>query len=119
MLLAATRRFLILVAGATLLTVVVSLPIGLLLGSSVNRSISLGLYLVGSFLLVGGFFFGNRGPVRLRNEESLVGMRRAREVTPANLDEQVESINSSALLVLTGLVVLAIAIAIDSRHQLV
>jgi hypothetical protein len=118
-LLAAARRFVVLVAGATALTVVLSLPVGLLLGSSVNRSVSLGLYLVGCFLLVGGFFYGNRGPVRLRNEEALVGLRRHRRITPANLEEQVESINSSALLVLTGLVLLALAIGIDSRHELV
>ena len=42
--------------------VVVSVPIGLLSARSVDRSVSLGFYLVGCFLLVGGFFFGNRGP---------------------------------------------------------
>ena len=91
---------------------------GLALGASANRSISLGLYLVGCFLLVSGFFLGNRGPLRVVNEESLVGMRRPRQLRTAGFSEQGESINTSAIMVAIGLVLVMLAAGIDSRVQL-
>ena len=42
--------------------------LGLVFGSSVGRALSLGWYIVGSFLLIGGFFVGNRGPARPQGE---------------------------------------------------
>ena len=35
---------------------------------SVSRAVSVGFYLVGSFLMIVGFFVGNRGPVRLKRD---------------------------------------------------
>src|SRR5438094_2757802 len=58
----ALRRFALLVVAVGGGTVVVSIVFGLLLGAPLPRSIALGYYLVGSFLLLAGFFFGNRGP---------------------------------------------------------
>ena len=49
--------------------------LGLLLGSTPNRAVSVGFYLVGCALLLGGFFVGNRGPFRVANEEGMVGLR--------------------------------------------
>src|SRR5437763_3589400 len=65
---AAVRRFGILFAVLTGGTAVVALALGLALGSGVGRSLSLGWYIVGSTLLVGGFFVGNRGPSRPQGE---------------------------------------------------
>jgi hypothetical protein len=69
MLVGALRRFagllLVLAAG----TVACSLAIGLLMGSSVGRAVSIGFYLIGSFLLISGFFVGNRGPVRAKGDD--------------------------------------------------
>src|SRR5439155_14624946 len=55
-LLAALRRLVLLVGGAAGLTAVVSLLIGLLIGASLERSLTIGFYLVGCFLLVTAFF---------------------------------------------------------------
>lgn len=119
MLLAAARRFLTILVIAVLGTVSLSFLGGLALGASANRSISVGLYLVGSFLLVSGFFLGNRGPFRIANEESMVGLRRPRQLRAAPLSEQSESLNTSAIMVVIGLVLIAIAAGVDARVQLV
>jgi hypothetical protein len=115
---AAARRFAVVLAMAVLGTSAIFFLGGLALGASANRSISLGLYLVGCFLLVSGFFLGNRGPLRIVNEESLVGLRRPRMLRTAGFSEQAESINTSAIMVAIGLVLVMLAAAIDSRVQL-
>ena len=46
-------------------TILVSLALGWFFGASAQRFVSLGLDIVGSFLLVIGFFIGVRGPFRL------------------------------------------------------
>ena len=51
MLVAALRRFLLLALGTIALTAAVSLLFGLLAGGSANRSLVLGFYLTGCFLL--------------------------------------------------------------------
>jgi hypothetical protein len=115
---AAARRFAVILAIAVGGTAGFFFLGGLLLGASANRSISLGLYLVGCFLLVSGFFLGNRGPLRVVNEESLVGLRRPRQLRTAGFSEQAESINTSAIMVAIGLVMLMLAAGVDSRVQL-
>ena len=65
---AALRRFLVLLVVVAGSTAVVSLLIGQLLGAGVSRSVSLGFYGVGSFLLIAGFFVGNRGPARVKGD---------------------------------------------------
>jgi hypothetical protein len=99
---------------------------GLLAGATMSRAISLGFYLVGSFLLVGGFFVGNRGPVRLKKDDPegampilglpLLGGRSVRWATP---DEREEAISMSAVLVTLGLVLILIGVAADTRVSLV
>ena len=115
---AAAKRFAVVLAIAILGPSATFFLGGLALGVSANRSISLGLYLVGCFLLVSGFFLGNRGPLRIVNEESLVGLRRPRVLRTAGLSEQAESINTSAIMVAIGLVLVMLAAGIDSRVQL-
>ena len=105
------------------MTAVGSVLLGLLLGSSLDRAISLGLYLVGTFLLVSGFFVGNRGPTRVKSETPgssflplpMFGSRRLRWAT---LGEQEEAINNSAVFIVLGLVLVLIGVAIDSRHSI-
>ena len=67
---AALRRIIILLVGMVAVVSVISLALGLLVGASVARSVSLGLTVVGSFLLLSGFFVGNRGPVRVKNDDA-------------------------------------------------
>lgn len=126
LLLAAARRFAGLLLLASAVTVLFSLLFGVLAGASMSRAISLGFYLVGSFLLVGGFFVGNRGPVRLKKEDvaggmpilglPLLGGRSLRWATP---DEREDAISMSAILVSLGLVLILIGVAADTRVSLV
>ena len=123
MLLAALRRLALVLVLALAVTAAGSALLGVLLGASIERSISLGLYGVGSFLLVAGFFIGNRGPTRVRSETAggvwvpfpLFGSRRLRWATPG---EQEETINNSAVFIVLGLLLVVIGAAIDSRHTL-
>jgi hypothetical protein len=108
-----------LLAGIAGVTAAVSLLLGFGLGARVNRSLAVGFYLVGSALLLGGFFTGNRGPFRVANEEGLVGLRRPRGVRVVSGEEQAESFNMSGLLILTGVVLLALGAAVDSNAELI
>jgi hypothetical protein len=120
--LAAGRRFLGLFLLASTITLVFALMIGALADASVARSISLGFYCVGSFLLVTGFFIGNRGPARLKREGGdaggpfMLGSRFVRWATPA---EREETINLSAIFVLLGFVLILVGVAADTRYELV
>jgi hypothetical protein len=122
----AARRFLGLLALAALVVLAVSVPAGLLLGASVSRSISVGFYVIGSFLLVAGFFVGNRGPVRLKGDDTEIGApigmfgiglagRRLRWATP---EENADAMASSAVFVMIGFVLIVIGVVADSRVQL-
>ncbi len=119
MLLAAARRFLALLVLASAVTIAGSLLFGALIGSSVSRSVSVGFYLVGSFLLVGGFFMGNRGPLRLKNDDeasSFLPFWGSRVVRWATAEEQEQTINLSAIFVALGFALIMLGFAVDSRY---
>jgi hypothetical protein len=114
---AAARRFLTLLAAIAAGTALVSLVLGLLLGASIDRSVSVGLYLIGSFLLVAGFFIGNRGPARLKDEAvAPLGPRRVRWATR---EERVLALNDSAIFVSIGLALIVLGLLVDSRMRLI
>jgi hypothetical protein len=117
MLRAAARRFLLLLAGIGGLTLAATLPIGLLAGN-VSRAVATGFYLIGAFMLVAGFFIGNRGPVRLGDGRhgGLLGSRKFYWAAPT---ERSETLNSSALFVVLGLVLIVCGVLADSRYPLV
>jgi hypothetical protein len=126
-LLAAARRFALLLSATAAATSALSLVVGLLLGSTVSRSVSVGLYLVGCFLLVAGFFVGNRGPARLRGAEDEggavggmfgvgIGRRRLRWAT---VEEREEAISNSAIFVVLGLALILLGVLADTRVKLV
>ena len=122
--LAAIRRLVVLVVVCSALTVVVSVALGLLAGAALDRAVSLGFYGLGCFLMVSGFFVGNRGPARVKSEtagSSMLpipgfGNRRLRWATP---DEQNETINNSAVFIILGLILVLIGVVVDSHHTLV
>jgi hypothetical protein len=116
--LAALRRLLVLLVLACAITLVLSLAFGLLAGESVSRSVSVGFYLVGSFLTIAGFFVGNRGPVRLKRDVGvpLLGSRFVRWATP---EEREESINTSAIYVVLGFALIFLGVLADTRYSLV
>ena len=114
---AAARRFTILLVAIVGVTVVAGALLGLAFGASVNRAISLGLYGVGSFLLIAGFFFGNRGPARLADE--VAGEpRRRRRVYWASRDERIQTINESAIFISLGLIMIVLGVVVDTRVRL-
>ena len=115
---AAARRFAILLAATAGGTAAVSLLLGLAAGSDLERAVSLGLYLVGSFLLVAGFFIGNRGPARIRDggDAGILGPRRVRWAT---VDERFQQINESAIFIAVGLGLILIGVVVDARLRLV
>ena len=109
---AAIRRFGVLLAAVAGVTAALSV-LGGLLGGSVGRAVAVGFYLVGSFMLVAGFFIGNRGPVRPKGTGPMFfGSRIMRWATPL---EREESLNESALFVALGFVLILIGVAVDSR----
>ena len=105
MLRAALRRFLVLLGACAGITFAGSVGLGL------------AFYLVGSFLLLAGFFVGNRGPVRPKGQgPSLFGARFMRWATPL---EREESLNESALYVVVGFLLIVLGVAADSRYRLI
>jgi hypothetical protein len=122
--LAALRRLVVLVVLCSAVTVVGSVALGLLAGASLDRAISLGFYGLGCFLMVSGFFVGNRGPARVKSETAGwtmmpipgIGSRRLRWAT---LDEQNETINNSAVFIVLGVILVVIGVLVDSRHSLI
>src|SRR3954452_1540689 len=115
---AAARRFAILLGGLAGGTAALALLLGLAFGSSLSRSLSLGWYIVGSVLLISGFFVGNRGPSRPEGEGwSAFSLRRwVRWATP---DEQRETLSLSAVLVVLGFVLIALGVLADTRYKIV
>jgi hypothetical protein len=104
---------LVLLAGIAGITGLLSILGGLLGGGSVDRAVAIGFYLVGSFMLIAGFFIGNRGPVRPKGTGPMFfGSRIMRWATPL---EREESLNESALFVGLGFVLILIGVAVDSR----
>jgi hypothetical protein len=121
---AALRRLAFAILLCVGLTAVGSLIVGLLVGASLDRSLVLGFYLVGCFLMVAGFFAANRGPTRVRSEAP--GMSTtpfgvfsgARRLRWATLGEQDEAINNSAVFVGLGIVLVIIGVLLDGRHSI-
>jgi hypothetical protein len=115
---AAARRFAILLGALAGGTAAIALLLGLAFGSSLSRSLSVGWYIVGSVLLISGFFVGNRGPARPQGEGwSVFSLRRwVRWATP---EEQRESISLSAVLVVLGFLLIALGVLADTRYTIV
>jgi hypothetical protein len=118
---AALRRFVILFAGVAGGTALVAAGFGTLLGAGLSRSVSIGFYGVGSFLLIAGFFVGNRGPVRVRGEPGfgLFGMFKDRRIRWASGSEQVESLSLSFVFVVLGVLLIVLGVVTDTRYKLV
>jgi hypothetical protein len=122
MLLAALRRLAALVVLGSLATALLSLPVGLLFGASAERSLTIGFYLTGCFLMVVGFFAGNRGPARVKSETAgpalLPFTFSGRRLRWATQSEQHETINNSAIFVTLGLILVVIGLLLDPNHTL-
>src|ERR671937_1680714 len=114
---AAACRLLKLVFGIAATTAVVSLAVGALLGADPLRALSIGFYLSGSFLIAVGFLLGNRGPARMRGDASALPFA-PRRVRWATREEHFEAINSSAVFVVLGFLLIILGVVADTRHRL-
>jgi hypothetical protein len=112
-LVAGLRRFFTVFGVAALGTAVVSLIAALMLGSDVSRSVAVGFYLVGATLLIGGFFVGNRGPVRAKRDQP-IPVFGTRFVRWATADELNETINTSAVYVSLGFALIIVGVLADT-----
>ena len=117
MILGALRRFAILYGGIGALTVVLSLVFGAMAGAPLARSIAIGLYLIGSLILIFGFFVGNRGPLRHADADDRPSII-PRGVRRATVEERKEAISISVLFVVLGLGLIMLGILSDSSHRL-
>jgi hypothetical protein len=116
-LVAGIRRFFVILAALAGGVTCLALLLALLGHWSVDRTVSACFDAVGAFLLVVGFFVGNRGPVRLRGDQvTPFAPRRVRWATP---DERSDTLNDSAVFVAVGLVMVVIGVVIDSRYSLI
>jgi hypothetical protein len=115
-LVAAARRFLLLLGGVSLVVVVGGLALAAFGAASPDRTVSLGFYGVGAFLVLGGFLLGNRGPYR---SDSATGDRVGRSLRRATPDDTRDSVNMAVLLTVLGFLLLALGIIVDSRYKLV
>lgn len=113
----AAIRLLGLIAGSSALVLVTAIPLGLVSHATLNRAISLGFYGLGAFLVVLGLVAGNRGPFRRVDDEA--PFRFERKLRRATLDELLDTISFSAVMVVIGFVLVVIGVAIDDRYRLV
>jgi hypothetical protein len=116
------RRFLTVAAVAVAVTAVISLGLGLLVGDSVNRSLSVGFYLAACMSMLLGVFFGIRPPVRQEGDAGalggLFGVFGSGPVRFATPEEREDSLASSAVFVVLGLVLVLCGLVCDGRHPL-
>jgi hypothetical protein len=123
-LVAGLRRLFGFAAGTTVVVAVLSLIAGLLLGSDPRRSISVGLYGVGSLFVVVGIFYGVRPPVRTTGGGGSPGIfgslaAGGGSARWADREDIEESLGLSAVFVSIGLLLIVIGAAIDPRVRLV
>ncbi len=109
-----------LLVGTAAGTAVASLAVGLVLGAGISRSLSVGYYIVGAFLLIFGFFVGNRGPVRVQGDPGfgMLGFFQNRQLRWATGHEQVESLSLSVVFVALGIILIVLGIVTDTRYKL-
>lgn len=121
MILAAARRFLLILAGTASGVAVVSLTVGALVGSAAERSVSVGLYITGCLIMLVGFFVGLRGPMRPsdRGFSSAVIPFLTVPARAATPEEHRETLNMAGVYVVVGLTLLVLAVIVDSRYRLI
>ena len=119
-LLGGARRLVVLIASVAGATLALSVMLAVLAGTSVRRSAAVGFYLVGSILLLAGFFVGNRGVLRAEGDPqrpSLFGFGR-RSVRSATGEEQRESVRISAIVIGLAVAVLILGTLADNENSL-
>lgn len=119
--LAGLRRLAVLVGSVSVAVGAVSALVGLAAGAELAQAVSLGFYITGAFVVVLGFFAGNRGPLRPRatgETEPLAGMFglgvAVRGVRRASADEQQDALATAAIFLVVGLWLIFLGIVADT-----
>lgn len=123
--LAGLRRLAILLVAAAVSVGVLAALVGLALGASVARSVSVAYYVVGAFLVVLGFFAGTRGPLRPRGAEEggdpvtgLFGVGIAtRGARVATEGERKDSIATAGMFLTVGIWLILLGVVVDSSAR--
>ena len=123
--LAVLRRLAVLLASTAVGLGAVAALFALASGASLERALSVTYYLVGSFLIVLGFFAGNRGPLRTRisdEEEPISGMfgtglavRGARRATQG---EYQDALATAAIFLSVGAWLILLGVVADASVEL-
>ena len=122
----AARRIGSIVMGVVLVTLLGSVLASVTVGADLERAVSTGLYLVGSFFLVLGFFSGVRGPVRPRGtgdergeSGALFGVGLAgRGARTATTEERKDARGTTWLFIFLGAALILAGIMVDGRASL-
>jgi hypothetical protein len=124
--LAALRRLGLLLAGTAVGVGGSAALIGLAVGSSIERAVSVAFYLVGAFLIVLGFFAGNRGPLRPRmtgDGEPIAGMFgigvSMRGARTASGDERQDALATAAIFLGVGIWLILLGVVADASVRVV
>jgi hypothetical protein len=124
--LAALRRLGLLLVGTAIGVGGAAALIGLAAGSSIERAVSVAFYLVGAFLIVLGFFAGNRGPLRPRatgEGEPIAGMFgigvSMRGARTASGDERQDALATAAIFLGVGIWLILLGVVADASVRVV
>jgi energy-converting hydrogenase Eha subunit E len=121
---AALRRLAVLLTATAAGVGALGALLGLATGSPVQRAASVAYYIVGAFLIVLGFFAGNRGPLRprLADEEPIAGLfgmglalRRARRATGR---EKVDALATAGIFLSVGAWLIILGVLADASVDL-
>jgi hypothetical protein len=120
--LAGLHRLAILLVAAAVTVGVLAALMGLALGASLTRSVSVAYYVVGAFVVVLGFFAGTRGPLRPRGAEEggdpvtgLFGLGiAARGARVATEGERKDSIATAGMFLTVGIWLILLGVVVDS-----
>ena len=123
--LAALRRLAVLLAATAVGVGAVAVLLGVAIGAPLGRAVSVAYYIVGAFLIVLGFFAGNRGPLRpkLADEEEPIAalfgtglaLRRARRATGR---EQGDAMATAAIFLAVGVWLIILGVLADASVDL-
>jgi hypothetical protein len=120
----ALRRLAVLLGATAVGVGTVGVLFGLATGSPLERAASVAYYIVGAFLIVLGFFAGNRGPLRpkLADEEPIAGLfgtglalRRARRATGR---EKVDALATAGIFLSLGAWLIILGVLADASVDL-
>jgi hypothetical protein len=120
--LAGLRRIAIVLGASALVVGLPAALIGLALGASLTRWVSVAYYVVGALLVVLGFFAGTRGPLRPRGSDDAsdpvtglfgvgIATRGARVATEG---ERKDSIATAGMFLTVGTWLILLGVVVDS-----